>query len=134
VADGNIFRTHVCAISPLRAPEHSQQRLPSRADEEPAVAADLTCACRAEIITSIVTGNYSGTNIARCFSGRDDGTYRFAKTIVQSFSTTASGKLCRLARDLWWEQPEKPSLLSFRIEIDQRHTGLGQFEGSPGQR
>ena len=29
VAGGNIFRAYVCAIGPLCAPQHSQQRLPS---------------------------------------------------------------------------------------------------------
>src|SRR5262249_9006389 len=49
-------------------------------------------------------------------------------------SRACCGNLFRLARDLRREQPEKSSFLSVRIEVDQRHTGFGQFERSTSQR
>src|SRR5262249_59843461 len=38
-----------------------------------------------------------------------------------------------LAREFWWEEPEKSSLLSLGIDVDQRHTGLRQLEGATAQ-
>jgi hypothetical protein len=81
VAGRNIFRSYVCVIGPLCAPQRSQQRLPSRTDEKPA-RANLTCACG----TAIITGNYARTGFAGCFSCRKRSTDGLAKILAREAS------------------------------------------------
>jgi hypothetical protein len=82
VAGGDILRAYVCVIGALCAPQRSQQRIPSRTDEEPASAANVTCSCRRTIITSIFARNQAGTGFAGCFAGRKRSANKFTKIVV----------------------------------------------------
>jgi hypothetical protein len=82
VAGGNIFRAYVRVIGPLCAPQRSQQRLSARTDEKPA-RANLTRAGWTTVITGFVTGKYTDTGFAGCFSSRKRSPHGFAKIITR---------------------------------------------------
>jgi hypothetical protein len=84
VAGWNIFRAYIRAVSPLFAPQRSQQCFPSRTDEKPA-RANLTCASESTIIPRGVTSDDPRTGFTRCFSS-SKRTDRFAKDVARQSS------------------------------------------------
>jgi len=82
VAGRYIFRTHVCVIGPLCAPQRCQQCLPSRTDEN-AATANLTCPCGSTNITGVVICNYAGRGFAGCFSSGECSADGFAKIVAR---------------------------------------------------